>query len=118
MLERKVADKILNHISSCWEECSKHFLSSVESQIPKAEASFWTQKNYVKLCRGHDLTPTCVALPIPTGQTAYSGSKDNAIYIYDVDCQIRTDTIVPRWDHNTSYHTKNRAGVLYVWLSF
>lgn len=112
MLERKVADKISTYIENCWEESSKHFSSKLEDASAEAQTAVWTQKKYMKLCRGHDLTPTCVALHIPTGSHCYSGSKDNSIFMWDVERQIRTSVIAPPWDPKKSEHTKNSGEVL------
>ena len=47
-------------------------------------AKSWLDKKYVTYHRGHDLTPTCVALS-REGQHAFSGSKDGSLIMWDVE---------------------------------
>jgi ribosomal RNA-processing protein 9 len=110
ILELMLAKKVQYHLE---EE-----MKALQSQLhecendAKGQAKIWVQNNKYKLCRGHDLTPTCVALHAPTGTTAYSASKDNSIIMWDVDTQCKLHTIEPRWHPNKCEYTRNSGEVL------
>jgi hypothetical protein len=75
-LERAVADKVEKSITS--------FQTSIQmTSDSEKEAQEWIAEGRVKLLRGHDLTPTCVALQ-SSGEKAISGSKDHSVIIWDV----------------------------------
>ena len=60
----------------------------------------------IRQLRGHDLTPTCVALH-KAGNIAYSGSKDNSVFQWDVEHEKRTSIILPLWKKSEAYHTSS-----------
>jgi ribosomal RNA-processing protein 9 len=111
LYERFVSSKIEKSVKAWWEDCSKSHVSFRES-TSEQQAKIWVDKSHIKLCRGHDLTPTCVALHSTTGAVAYSASKDNSILMWDVESQTRLHTIVPKWNPKTCDYTRNSGEVL------
>jgi WD40 repeat protein len=51
----------------------------------------------VTYCRGHDLTPTCVALQQTTGEKAISGSKDHSVMLWDVETGQKIMQLCPKY---------------------
>lgn len=90
-LERTVADKVDNCISIFQES-----FGSVES-----EEKSWIEDGKINLLRGHDLTPTCVALQ-SDGTTAISGSKDHSVILWDVEQQKKSLTLYKSWKKQKS----------------
>jgi len=90
-LERAVADKVDTCISSFRES-----LGSVES-----EDKSWIEEGKINLLRGHDLTPTCVAL-LSDGTTAISGSKDHSVILWDVEQQQKSLILCKSWKKDKS----------------
>jgi ribosomal RNA-processing protein 9 len=85
-LERAVADKVDKSIAQ--------FRESLETL--EGEAKAWIKSGRVKLLRGHDLTPTCVAMQ-SDGEKAISGSKDHSVIIWDVESEKRALTLCKTW---------------------
>lgn len=56
----------------------------------------YSESANIQLLRGHDLTPTCVALQ-HDGIRAISGSKDHSVLIWDVQEERRAMTLCPSW---------------------
>lgn len=106
MYERLVASKVQESVESWWNECKS---DDVDIQ---AQAKSWIDQGHVKLCRGHDLTTTCVALHAPTGSIAYSASKDNSILMWDIENEKKMYTIVPKWNPKNCDYTRNSGEVL------
>lgn len=90
-LERALADKVHKCISTFQES-----LGSVES-----EERSWVEEGKINLLRGHDLTPTCVALQ-SDGTTAISGSKDHSVILWDVEQQKKSLTLCKSWKKQKS----------------
>jgi ribosomal RNA-processing protein 9 len=109
VLERMLAKKVQLSLEQKWKTLESDINVDDKAQ---AQAKVWVQKNKYKLCRGHDLTPTCVALHTPSGSRAYSASKDNSIIMWDVDTQSKLHTICPRWNPNKCDYTRNSGEVL------
>ena len=65
----------------------------------------------IRLLRGHDLTPTCVALQ-HDGARAISGSKDHSVIIWDVQEERRAMTLCPSWKRETKEEKKATARTL------
>ena len=61
--------------------------------------------------RGHDLTPTCVALH-QSGVVAYSGSKDNSIIQWDIENECRIQMISQQWKKDPRYDRCGTGEVL------
>jgi len=78
------------------EKTQKHVAAISESMENSTEASAWIESGNVSLLRGHDLTPTSVALS-HTADRAISGSKDHSVFLWDVENQTRLATLQPRW---------------------
>jgi ribosomal RNA-processing protein 9 len=88
--ERAVADKIqssLHRIQTCLS-------SNAQDASPKEQAKEWIEGGHIRLFRGHDLTPTCVALQ-SNGERAISGSKDHSVIVWDVQKERRSFTLCP-----------------------
>jgi len=111
LYERFVSSKIEESVKGWWEDCSRSNVAFQDSS-PEEQAKIWVDDSHIKLCRGHDLTPTCVALLSTTGAVAYSASKDNSILMWDVESQTRLHTIVPQWNPKTCDYTRNSGEVL------
>jgi len=90
VLEREVADKV----STGLDKIRKSF--STSKNLLEKE---WIDSGHIKLMRGHDLTPTCVALQ-SDGRTAISGSKDHSVLIWDVEKETKAHTLCPNWRKN------------------
>lgn len=90
-LQRAVADKVDGCVSLFQQS-----LGSVESH----EKS-WIEDGKINLLRGHDLTPTCVALQ-SDGATAISGSKDHSVILWDVEQQKKSLTLCKSWKKECS----------------
>lgn len=110
-LERMLAKKVQSDLKQSWDMLQEK-LDHINDSDAQAQAKVWVQNDKYKLCRGHDLTPTCVALHAPSGSRAYSASKDNSIIMWDVDTQSKLHTIVPRWNPNKCEYTRNSGEVL------
>ena len=66
------------------------------SATVEEDAKNWVSAGYVKLLRGHDLTPTCVALQ-PSGSKAVSGSKDHSVILWDVENECKDVHLCQSW---------------------
>ena len=106
MYERMVASKVQESVKTWTEECKSDYLEI------QAQAKSWIDQGHVKLCRGHDLTPTCVALHAPSGTVAYSASKDNSVLMWDIENEKKMYTIVPKWNPKDCDYTRNSGEVL------
>lgn len=62
----------------------------------ESDGKDWISAGHVKLLRGHDLTPTCVALQA-SGEKAISGSKDQSVILWDVEHERRDTTLCKPW---------------------
>lgn len=97
-LERAVADKIgtsLDRIRSSFTT------SAVAADVDVADNKAWISSGHIRLLRGHDLTPTCVALQ-SNGERAISGSKDHSVLIWDVQEERKCYTLCNDWKHQQS----------------
>ena len=74
------------------------------------------QSSLVTQLRGHDLTPTCVALET-SGEHAYSGSKDHSVFQWDVETQKRLRCIIPHYDKYNSSRKRADGEVLAMAVS-
>ena len=110
ILERLLAKKIKTSIHQKWDTIMDKVQQHQSN--PQSQAKAWVQHNQYKLCRGHDLTPTCVALHVPSGSVAYSASKDNSIIMWDIETQSKLQTIVQKWNPKKCDYTRNSGEVL------
>ena len=109
MYERQVASKVKENVDYFWNECDSNL--NLNGNV-EAQTKAWVENGQLKLCRGHDLTPTCVALHSPSGAVAYSASKDNSILMWDIENEKKMNTIVKRWNPNACDYTRNSGEVL------
>ena len=102
IFEQDVADKVrasLDRIrsalpsSSEWQEQDEATITTTQQM---QQAKEYSESGNIKLLRGHDLTPTCVALQ-HDGTRAISGSKDHSVVIWDVQEERRATTLCPSW---------------------
>jgi len=102
VLETVVADKVDTSLLQFRES-----LASVDSG-----AKAWIEAGRVKLLRGHDLTPTCVALK-SDGEKALSGSKDHSVIFWDVEEEKKALTLCQSWKQDPSL-SRGKGEVLAV----
>lgn len=96
--ERAVVQKVTTHVQSFTR--TMHETASMKD---------WVDRGHIHLLRGHDLTPTCVAL---LGEDkAISGSKDHSVILWDIESQSRITNISPQWRKSkpTEDHHKFRT---------
>jgi len=108
------AHLVQSSISSHWKylqqqqqsSSSVSHISRITTTTQKEyEARQWIESGRVQCRRGHDLTPTCVALH-DSGSFAYSGSKDGSIIMWDVERGgIRIQNVVSKWNAATTTTT-------------
>ncbi|EEC51985.1 predicted protein, partial [Phaeodactylum tricornutum CCAP 1055/1] len=75
---------------------------------PRQQAQAWIAAGHQRLLRGHDLTPTCVALQ-SDGATAISGSKDHSVILWDIETASRKTHLCPVWKKETADSSKPRT---------
>ena len=98
--ERNVADKvhasinlIRSSLESSVEDLDEATITAAQQMQQDKE---YSASDNIRLLRGHDLTPTCVALQ-SDGARAISGSKDHSVLIWDVQEERRATTLCPSW---------------------
>lgn len=98
--EQDVADKVhasLNLMRSSLQSSVENFDPSTFSTAQQKQLDKeYSASDNIRLLRGHDLTPTCVALQ-SDGTRAISGSKDHSVLIWDVQEERRATTLCPSW---------------------
>lgn len=109
MYERNIASKVQQSVEGRWKTIDQNIADTNDA---RSQSAAWVEQGHIKLLRGHDLTPTCVALHGPSGSVGYSGSKDNSILMWDIEHEKRISTIIPRWNPNTCDYTRNSGEVL------
>mmetsp|Transcript_36191 Transcript_36191/g.76064 ORF Transcript_36191/g.76064 Transcript_36191/m.76064 type:complete len:539 (+) Transcript_36191:153-1769(+) len=70
-------------------------------------AKSWLDAKYVTYHRGHDLTPTSVALS-QDGHTAFSGAKDGSLVMWNVDEGRKMSSVLPAVKHGGETNNNNR----------
>ncbi len=68
-----------------------------DSDVAFQHAKAWQDAGHAQYFRGHDLTPTCVALQQITGEKAISGSKDHSVICWDVETGQKISQLCPAW---------------------
>ncbi len=112
-LERAVADKVAASLGSMRQSLPSAKTTTSATDV-ETTAKDWVDAGYVNLFRGHDLTPTCVALQ-SDGNTAISGSKDHSVLLWDVENEKRSLTLCPHWKRSQeSNHDRTKGEVLSV----
>eukprot|EP00522_Entomoneis_paludosa_P016318 CAMPEP_0172444308 /NCGR_PEP_ID=MMETSP1065-20121228/4367_1 /TAXON_ID=265537 /ORGANISM="Amphiprora paludosa, Strain CCMP125" /LENGTH=518 /DNA_ID=CAMNT_0013194791 /DNA_START=16 /DNA_END=1572 /DNA_ORIENTATION=- len=99
-LERQLADKVsqrVGEIHDALDESTKDQSSAkAAEEDAEREAKAWVASGNTELWRGHDLTPTCVALR-SDGSRAISGSKDHSVLLWDVETSQKISFLCPHW---------------------
>lgn len=98
--EQAVADKVASSIQSMQQSLPSSSEGTTGTSKMDEASKEWLDAGYVKLFRGHDLTPTCVALQ-SDGKTAISGSKDHSVLLWDIENEKRSFTLCPHWKQRT-----------------
>jgi ribosomal RNA-processing protein 9 len=101
--ERAIADKVhasLNKVRASFAPSAKKPSDGIDVEdLADDYSEAWLSSGHVRLFRGHDLTPTCVALQ-SDGQRAISGSKDHSVLIWDVQEERKGFVLCPDWKHD------------------
>jgi len=103
-LRRRLAVKTRRSIAAMWEGSAAGGIAA-EAVDPIDSFQSFVDGGIVTLHRGHDLTATAVALHRPSGTTAYSGSKDNSILMWDVERGTKTATLCPQFKRGQDKQT-------------
>jgi ribosomal RNA-processing protein 9 len=93
LLERNVAHYVERDVAWMHREIGEKAPAATK---PDQDAKNWIDSGRIQLFRGHELTPTSVALQT-TGERAISGAKDNSVILWDVEHQTKIDYIVRPW---------------------
>lgn len=115
LLQTHLADSILEGIQTMRgkiaskigiDEASKAWMGGEAGDGASAEtyAKSWLDAKYVTYHRGHDLTPTSVALS-QDGHTAFSGAKDGSLMRWNVEEGRKLSCVLPAVKHQ---HDNNR----------
>jgi ribosomal RNA-processing protein 9 len=112
LLQSRIADSVLEGIQSM--RCS---FADAGNKSAEACAKSWIDAKYVTYLRGHDLTPTCVALS-HQGNKAFSGAKDGSLIMWNVEDGKKT-TIIPatKGQHAASLSDRNEREILAIAIS-
>ena len=101
-------------LQTCIAESVSRSIQDMKATIEASDsaeklAKSWLDKKYVTYHRGHDLTPTCVALS-REGHRAFSGSKDGSLIMWDVEEGRKMTTILSskRADKESKYARNER----------
>ena len=96
-LERNIADYVARDVTWMHQEHLKTSeLAPDVTLSSEQEAKCWIDSGRVQLFRGHELTPTSVALQA-NGERAISGAKDHSVILWDVEHQMKLAYIVNPW---------------------
>jgi ribosomal RNA-processing protein 9 len=93
-LQSKIADGIMSGIEFMKANIENKLGCTVDDLSPETYAKAWLETNYVTYHRGHDLTPTCVALS-QDGSMAFSGAKDGSVIQWDVEAGQKISYVLP-----------------------
>jgi ribosomal RNA-processing protein 9 len=105
--ERFVADKVGRHVQSLADKVAVR-----TTQASEATIGDWKASGFVHAMRGHDLTPTCVALV--GGDKAISGSKDHSVILWDLTTHTKVASICDKWKKSDTTAERNGGQVLSV----
>lgn len=106
--ERAVAQTVADDVALMKQEIHKAMPTTAEE-----EATAWIAASKVRYLRGHDLTPTCVALQT-SGDRALSGSKDNSVILWDVENCKRLHNVCPQWKTTDMEDPRGNGEVLAI----
>jgi ribosomal RNA-processing protein 9 len=108
MYERTVAKTVANDIALMQKDIYVQAPATAQE-----EAKEWVASGNVKYLRGHDLTPTCVALQA-NGERALSGSKDNSVILWDVENCKRITNVCNQWKSTDMEDPRGNGEVLSI----
>lgn len=126
LLQSRIADSVLGGVQTMRgkvaakigiEAASRAWMGGeAEESGASAEkyAKSWIDAKYVTYHRGHDLTPTCVALS-HDGHAAFSGAKDGSLIMWNVEEGRKTSTVLPIVKHfgdGMTAENRNRKEIL------
>lgn len=106
--ERAVAKTVANDVALMQKE-----MRTAAPTTAEEEAKAWVASGNVKYLRGHDLTPTCVALQA-NGERALSGSKDNSVILWDVESSKRITNVCNQWNTTDLGEPRGNGEVLAI----
>lgn len=125
LLQSHIADPILQGIQTMRgniaskigvDAASQAWMGGEAGDGASAEsyAKAWLDSKYVTYHRGHDLTPTSVALS-QDGHTAYSGAKDGSLIMWNVEEGRKMSNVLPAVKHsNNSLENRNQREILAI----
>ncbi|KAL3784595.1 hypothetical protein HJC23_007051 [Cyclotella cryptica] len=94
LLQSRFADSILAGVQTMRGTVEKTITMGEESASDETYAKAWLDAKYITYHRGHDLTPTCVALS-QDGNMAFSGAKDGSVIRWDVQAGTKVSYVLP-----------------------
>jgi ribosomal RNA-processing protein 9 len=103
--EREYADKVQESINKFQKKIFDKRPTLLE---PEVAAKTWEDAGRLHLLKGHDLSPTCVALQF-SGEKAISGSKDHSVILWDVAKQCKIVHLCPHWKKNNDTNPPSRS---------
>lgn len=117
LLECRIADSVLEGVQTMRgriasrigiDAASQAWMGGEAGDGTSAEdyAKSWRDAGYVTYHRGHDLTPTSVALS-QDGQTAFSGAKDGSLFMWNVEEGRKISCILPTMKHGGDLNNNN-----------
>jgi len=125
LLESYLADSVLEGVQTMRgkiaakigiEAASQAWMGGEAGDGASAEsyAKSWIDEKYVTYHRGHDLTPTSVALS-SDGHTAFSGAKDGSLAMWNVDEGRKISGILPAVKHSDgNQNNRNEREILAI----
>lgn len=114
-LEKNYADKVSHVIHKMHSQLNVTAATTVThehgSDTPELEAAAWVKAGIVQPFRGkgHDLSPTCLALVGTTDDRVVSGSKDHSVLLWDVETQSQIATLCDRWQPTLQGKQSNKT---------
>ena len=110
LLQSRIADSVLEGI----ESMTHNIANDAQDKSAEDYAKSWIDARYVTYLRGHDLTPTCVALS-NKGDRAFSGSKDGSVFMWNVEDGKKTTILPPiTGQHVANLTDRNEREILAI----
>ena len=114
-LERNYADRVSSVIHKMNAQLTVSDATSTSpvhhsgSNTAEGEAAAWIHAGIVQPFhgKGHDLSPTCLALVGSSDDRVVSGSKDHSVLLWDIETQSQIATLCERWQ--PSIKTQKRS---------
>ena len=123
LLQTHFALSILSGVESMRGHVVKTLGEAASTVSPEKYAKAWLDQKYITYHRGHDLTPTCVALS-QGGDMAFSGAKDGSIIRWAVEAGKKESCIMPAIKNSNAYseestlNNRNEREILAVASSY